>query len=93
MPVQTFERLFDDGVVKLIVDQSNLYASQNNNHSNFVLAEEELKIFIGVLLLSGYHKLPREPVYWSNDADLSVNLVASAISRNRFQEIKQNLDR
>lgn len=91
MPVQTFERLFDDEVVKLIVDQSNLYASQNNNPS-FVLAEEELKIFIGILLRSGCYKLPREPVYWSNDADLLVKLVATAISRNRFQEIKQNLN-
>ncbi|KAG5873792.1 hypothetical protein JTB14_024108 [Gonioctena quinquepunctata] len=73
--VQTFERLFDK-VIKLIVEQSNLYASQKNNHG-FVVTETKIKIFLGILLLFGYHKLPRAPMYWSVDNDVSVPLVAS----------------
>ncbi|KAJ8934302.1 hypothetical protein NQ318_000868 [Aromia moschata] len=87
-PVQTFEILLDDEVIKLIVEQSNLYALQKNNHG-FVVRHEEIKIFLGILLLSGYHKLPREPMYWGVDDDVCVPFVASSMSRNIFQEIKR----
>ncbi|XP_031358564.1 piggyBac transposable element-derived protein 3-like [Photinus pyralis] len=89
-PVQTFERMFDDKVIKLIVEQSNIYALQKNRHG-FSVSGDEIKTFLGVLLLSGYHRLPREPMYWSDDEDVSVPFVASSISRNRFQEIKRFL--
>jgi hypothetical protein len=88
--VQIFEKLFDDEVFQLIVDFSNLYASQNNRH-NFSITVAELKTFFGILLLSGYHKLPREGMYWSLDEDIGVEVVSKAMSRNRFREIKRNL--
>ncbi|XP_013193343.1 piggyBac transposable element-derived protein 3 isoform X2 [Amyelois transitella] len=89
-PVQIFEKLFDDEVFEMIVHFSNLYASQNNRH-NFCVTTEELRIFFGILILSGYHKLPREHMYWSLDEDVGVEVVSKAMSRNRFREIKRNL--
>lgn len=89
-PVQIFEKLFDDEVCQLIVNFSNLYASQNNRHT-FSLTVAELKTFFGILILSGYHKLPREGMYWSLDEDIGVDVVSKAMSRNRFREIKRNL--
>lgn len=74
----------------MIADFSNLYASQNNRH-NFTVRAKELKIFFGILILSGYHKLPRERMYWSLDEDIGVSTVSNAMSRNRFREIKRNL--
>lgn len=50
-----------------------------------------MKLFIGILLLTGYHKLPCERLYWSLDADLSVPSVSNVMSRNRFQDIKKYL--
>lgn len=87
-PVQISERLFDSKVIKLIVDQSNLYAQQKNNH-DFAVSDEDIKIFLGILLLSGYHKIPREPMFWSADEDVGVQCVVSSMSRNKFQQIKR----
>nr|XP_023013431.1 piggyBac transposable element-derived protein 2-like [Leptinotarsa decemlineata] len=84
-PVQLFEKIFDDDIFQHIRDQTNLYSTQKNNHSFSV----DLKIFFGILLLSGYHRLPREKLYWSLGEDLGVAFVSNAMSRNRFQEIKK----
>ena len=89
-PVEIFERLFDDKILEIITEQSILYARQKNNQSFFV-NKEELKVFIGVLLFSGYHRLPRERMYWSLDEDVSVPIINNSISRNRFHEIKKHL--
>lgn len=85
-----FEKLFDKEVISLIVAQTNLYSSQKNDHSFFV-SEYDIKIFVGILLLTGYHKLPRERLYWSVDKDLGVPFVYKAMSRNRFKYIKKSV--
>lgn len=56
---ETFKPFFDDNIILLIVKQTNLYARQNNNHQ-FHVTVEEIKNFIGILLLSSYHTLPRQ---------------------------------
>ncbi|KAJ8928709.1 hypothetical protein NQ314_018719 [Rhamnusium bicolor] len=84
------QSLFDTEIFEYIIEQTHLYAAQKNNHT-FSLPVEDLKIFIGILLFSGYHKIPRERLYWSLDEDVSVPIVSNAMSRNRFQEIKKFL--
>ncbi|GLV46154.1 hypothetical protein CBL_02870 [Carabus blaptoides fortunei] len=89
-PVQIFEKLLDNVIIDHIVNQSIIYARQKNDHA-FSVTAEDIKIFIGVLLYSGYHKLPRERFYWSLDEDFNTATVYNAISKNRFYEIKKNL--
>lgn len=89
-PVEIFEKLFDSSVIQHIVEQSKLYASQNNNH-DFHVNEDEIRIFIGILLLSGYHRLPRERLYWCLDEDVAVPVVSNSMSRNRYYDIKKYL--
>ena len=55
-----FLQFLDENLLTLIVKQSNIYARQNNNHE-FHLSVSELKSFIGILILSGYHRLTRQP--------------------------------
>lgn len=86
--VEVFEKLFDVEVRQLIVSQTMLYAGQKNQH-NFSFNEEDLKVFIGILLFSGYHSEAREFMYWKMSADTHVPIVANSMSRNRFQEIKR----
>lgn len=86
--LEVFEKVFDNEVLDLIVHQSNLYSSQKNNHAFFV-SRADIKLFIAILLFTGYHKLPRERLYWSLDDDTGVPFVANCMSRNRFQEIKR----
>lgn len=89
-PKDIFEKLVDEKIMQHIVDQTVLYAHQKNNHG-FSLTIEELKNFFGILFLTGYHKLPRERLYWSLDEDLHVDIVSKCMSRNRYLEIKKYL--
>lgn len=89
-PVEVFDRIFDAEVYDLILSNTQLYAGQNNRHG-FMLDREDLRRFLGILILSGYHRLPRERQYWSYDEDLGVPIVARSMSRNRFLDIKRNL--
>lgn len=50
-----YERLWDKDVWVLLVKQTNIYATQKNNHEFFV-SEQDMKIFIGSLL----PRFPRE---------------------------------
>nr|CAH7746139.1 unnamed protein product [Callosobruchus chinensis] len=87
-PVDIFEKLFDNDIYNHISQETNIYSSQKNKHDFFV-SRDDLKIFVGILLLTGYHKLPSERNYWSLDDDLKVPIVENAMSRNRFLEIKK----
>lgn len=87
--VEIFECIFTD-IFQLIIEESEIYAKQKNT-INFSLSLEELKRFIGILLLSGYHKLPQEDMYWEQAPDTGVSIVFNSMSRNRFREIKRYL--
>ena len=45
--------------------------------------------FIGILLVSGYTTVPQYRLYWSNSPDVRNNVIATAMSRSRFEEIKR----
>nr|XP_032525872.1 uncharacterized protein LOC116776740 [Danaus plexippus plexippus] len=79
-PVQIFEKMFDEEVTTLIITNTIEYANQNNRHT-FQLDFIDLKKFIGILILSGYHKLPREDLYWSYDEDVGVEMSRSVRKR------------
>ena len=83
-----FQTLFNEEIAQHIVSQSNLYAQQKNEH-RFSTSEDEMKRFLGILILTGYHQLPRERQYWSLDEDLNVLCVSRRMTRNRFQEMKR----
>lgn len=89
-PCEIFEKLFSDDLEEYIVQESLRYAQQKNNHS-FKIAKEDVKIFIGFLLYTGYHQLPREKLYWCVDEDFDSSFVRNCMSRNRYYEIKKYL--
>ena len=47
--------------------------------------------FIGLLLISGYRRLPRENNYWSTSSSRETPIFARTMSRQRFKSIKQFL--
>ena len=63
-----FSVIFDDKIISFLLDQSLIYAKQDNRHK-FSSTMAEIKAFVGFLLFSGYDKLPREGMHWSLDAD------------------------
>ncbi|KAG8238661.1 hypothetical protein J437_LFUL018154 [Ladona fulva] len=76
--------------------KENLEAAKSclQKHSPMQLFEEffsddvRSRIFLGILIFSGYHTLPSERDYWSDQEDLGVPLVRDAMSRNTYLEIK-----
>ncbi|XP_035222357.1 piggyBac transposable element-derived protein 3-like [Stegodyphus dumicola] len=81
---------FTDDLVNHIVHQSVSYATQNNRHQ-YTLSSDCFKKFLGFLLLTGYHSLPQEQMYWSEEEDIDIGIVRKCMSKNRYIEIKRNL--
>ena len=84
-----FDFIFDESMFKLLADQTSLYAKADKNDPNFTITVADVRQFCDVLLLSGYHMLPEEFHYWSNQMDLGVTLVSEAMSSKRSQAIKR----
>ena len=81
--------LFDKmaaAIVTKITKETNRYAQQKNA-PDFVVTENEIKVFLGILLFSGYHKLPRQHMYWETAADYNTEIIRKAMSKNKFKKI------
>ncbi|VEN58235.1 unnamed protein product [Callosobruchus maculatus] len=52
---------------------------------------DDMRCFIGILLLSGYNCVPRRELYWEHSADTNNTLVCNEISRNCFRHMMQNI--
>lgn len=89
-PYEIFQLFLDETLLALITNYSKLYADANNRH-NFDISVTDLRKFIGILFLSGYHTLPQQDLYWSMDEDKGVDFVKKTMSRNRFRDIKRNI--
>lgn len=65
------------------------YAQQKNKEGN--ISGREIRAFLGVLLLSGYLQPSRRRMFWEREKDTHNELIAEAISRDRFEYIMSNL--
>ena len=89
-PVDLFKLCFDDEIMNYICHETVKYASQKGE-SQFVVTVEELYRYFGILLLSGYNKMPFRRMYWETRPDANNFLVSQSMSRNRFEKIHQYL--
>uniref|UniRef100_A0A8C4RHN7 PiggyBac transposable element-derived protein domain-containing protein n=1 Tax=Erpetoichthys calabaricus TaxID=27687 RepID=A0A8C4RHN7_ERPCA len=87
-PVQLFEEFFSPEIYDLICKETVRYSTDFRNDHEFHTSTEEVKVFLGILIITGYHKVPSEADYWSDAEDLVVPIVKNAMSRNRFQKLK-----
>ena len=71
--------LFNDYIQSLIACETERYASQRNEAIH--VTKQEIKVFIGILLLTGYSSRPRQRLYWSKDDDINCPLISSSMSR------------
>lgn len=86
-PIEFFELFFSEEIIHHIVRQSVLYAVSKDPNTNFCLSSDEIKCFLGILILSGYVPLPRRRMYWEIQDDTHNILVSNSMRRNRFEEI------
>lgn len=87
---EQFEKFFDNNLLEHICDESNKYAVFLGK-SNPNITIEELKVFISILLVTGYNYHSRTRTLWSTDEDLQNLMIIKSMRRNRFQQILQFL--
>lgn len=90
-PYALFRRYADDNFIHHLVNETNRYAHEIKNDISFSTTSLEMEQFLGILLYSGYVRLPQERDYWSTSEDFSLPFVASSMVRNRFQLLKKYL--
>lgn len=86
-PTDFFELFFSEKIILHCVEQTNLYALQRNDDVNVTI--EDMKVFIGGMLMSGYAKYPNKRLYWSNKSD-TPKLLSNSMRLNRFEKILKN---
>ena len=85
-----FEAIYGNDTFDLIVAQTNLYAQQlNANWEETTL--DEIKAFLGMLLVIGIHKLPFLWDYWSQNSLLGVPGITKCMPRDCFFAILKHL--
>lgn len=86
-PIDFFQFLFPNTVIKLIVQESNLYSVQIRPEKPVNITESEIKSFIGTLLAMSIMSLPKTRRYWSNS--FGWPFIMNSMTVNRSEEIKR----
>lgn len=87
-PLQFFKMFIDDDLLDQFVVQSNNYAHEKDA-TVLNLTRSELEVYFGILLQMAIIQMPQYTIYWNTETRFPV--VADAMSRNRFQQIKKYL--
>lgn len=83
---EIFELFFSDEVLQMIIEETTNYALFKNSPDPKVTIEE-MRVFFGILILTGYNILPSKRNYWENSKDLKNLMVSEAMRRDRFLQI------
>ena len=86
-PHEIFEQYVNAELKAMIVEETNRYAAQKNNKALFTTAD--LEKVNAVLMLTGYHSLPRARMFWEKEGDIRLFIVYESISQREFEELKR----
>ncbi|XP_065355426.1 piggyBac transposable element-derived protein 3-like [Calliphora vicina] len=89
-PYVQFEKFFDDELVQMLCNESNSYAVYSGQE-NPKISMNEMRVFLGILIVTGYASVPSKRDYWTNESDLKNELVSDSMRRNRFDTIFRNI--
>lgn len=85
-PIEYFKMFIPDDVIKMICDQTNIYAHQKTG-TTLNVKPEEIEAYIGILLYTGIVPMAQCRLYWSNECRFPP--IANSMSRNRFEAIRR----
>ena len=71
-PLRLFELLFDNALVDMIVSYTNLFSHIEKTDTSLEMTKETFCLFLGMPLLSGFHKLPNRKMYCKANPDTCV---------------------
>ena len=94
-PLEIFFCFFTQQLIRMIVDQSNLYAASCMGEELYQrwekITDDELKAYLGFIILMGLVPLPSIYDYWCKNPVFHYSPIADRISRDRFLEIHKYL--
>src|SRR6218665_2729292 len=90
-PTQLFEQLFTPDMFDLMARETQRYARHVRNDVDFVTSADEMRAFVGILLLSGYNIRSSEKDYWSEADDLKAECIQHLMPKNRYLKLKASL--
>lgn len=88
-PKKCFCYFFDDDLISLIFEQSQLYSVEINPSKPLVLSKTEFKRFIGIIIMMSIVHVPNFRSYWSENIGNSI--FRNCMSINVFENIKRFL--
>ena len=89
-PCDLMELFWSDDLFDFIKLQITGYC-QFKNKADINVTVDELKVYLGILLVSGYACFPQRWMYWSHQPDLGSTAVSDSMRKNRFEQISQFL--
>jgi Transposase IS4 len=87
-PVDLFDLFVDRDILSLIATKTNEYAL-NKGGGEHKISSDNIRVFFGILILSGYNKVTNFRLYWSNSEDTENKMVKAAMSKNTFLDVKR----
>jgi hypothetical protein len=84
-----------DDLIQLLTEQSNLYKRQNEQKWKMLpktlkwsnITPEEMRKFMGLIVLMGQVRKESVRDYWSTDPSISTPIFPQTMSRNHFESI------
>ena len=91
-----FSHFFSEDVLSLIVRETNRFAAQclaaaSNTTTTWETNLEEVRAYLGFMVVMGVNRLPEIRDYWSVDTKLNNTFISSRITRKRFEEVTRYL--
>ena len=94
-PLEMFTHFFSHDILSLIVRETNRFAAEclaaANSTATWETTLEEIKAYLGFMIVMGVNRLPEIRDYWSMDTMLNNSFISSHITRKRFEEITRYL--
>ena len=93
--IDMFLCFFTEELLRMITEQSNLFAEQAMEQEEFQrwvkITTEEIKAYLGFIILMGLVRLPSIYDYWSTNPIYNYSPIANRITRDRFFEVHKYL--
>ena len=89
--MRTFELFFDNELIDFVVQMTNTYAIETNAVGWVLIGRSDIFCFLGILMLSGYVQLPSYKMFWEEASNVQLQLVRSAMPRNKFYLILKGI--
>ena len=71
-PLRLLILLFNDVLVDMIFGYTKFYSHREKAGISFEITNEKIRLFLSMLLLSGYHNFPARNIYWEATPDTFV---------------------